>query len=177
MRKQTIILLFAVLTLLPSLGNTEEITGGELAKLSNDLKLGFILGWVYAGEKGIKEIEYYQIVLPGAFDFMLKKTVPQVDVEKIPIGLPQKDFDAEMRKALHRAFIKKVWEDEKKSDLRPGEFFFKRRSLQNFKKQTGIGFPGVAMGQILGMTDQVYSDPRVRNWEISKIMPLVTEAD
>jgi len=166
------IILLVALTIVPSIGSAKGVTGADWAKLSKDFKLGIIVGWVYAGEKAIKKIQYDHLVLQGAFDFTLKKRVPPMNLDGIPYDLPKNTWDAEMRKALNMALIHKLWTDVKESS-RPGEHFFMCHSLEKFQKQEGIGFVGVSMGQIMEMTNQVYSDPRVKNWEISEIMPMV----
>lgn len=40
-------------------------------------------------------------------------------------------------------------------------------------KEVGVELYDLAFGQIVDMVDKVYSDPRVKTWEIHEIMPLV----
>jgi hypothetical protein len=37
----------------------------------------------------------------------------------------------------------------------------------------GLGLEDFTLGQILGTISKIYSDPRVKKWEITRIMPIV----
>lgn len=43
---------------------------------------------------------------------------------------------------------------------------------ERFQKTEGIDFKGVTYIQIAEVVDQIYSDPRVKQWEIGEIMPI-----
>jgi hypothetical protein len=47
------------------------------------------------------------------------------------------------------------------------------RIASGFQKESGLEFSGLTLGQVVDTIDKVYSDPRVKNWEIYTIMPLV----
>jgi len=42
-----------------------------------------------------------------------------------------------------------------------------------FMQTSGLELFQVTVGQIIGVIDEIYNDPRVRNWEIHEIFPLV----
>jgi hypothetical protein len=46
------------------------------------------------------------------------------------------------------------------------------RINERFQKTEGIDFKGVTYIQIAEVVDQIYSDPRVKQWEIGEIMPI-----
>ncbi len=46
------------------------------------------------------------------------------------------------------------------------------RIHEKFRKTDGIDFKGVTYIQIAEVVDQIYSDPRVKQWEIGEIMPI-----
>ncbi len=48
-----------------------------------------------------------------------------------------------------------------------------RRLAEGFSKQAGIELFDIPFIQIVKMIDKVYSDPRVKNWHVGEIMPLV----
>lgn len=48
-----------------------------------------------------------------------------------------------------------------------------QKIVEAFSKEKGLELWGVTPGQVVDMIDKVYSDPRVKTWEISDIMPLV----
>ena len=45
--------------------------------------------------------------------------------------------------------------------------------VNSFLKEKGLYLPNVTCGQIVDVIDKVYSDPRVKTWEIDDVMPLV----
>jgi len=47
------------------------------------------------------------------------------------------------------------------------------RLAEGFSKQAGLELYGIPFIQIIRMIDKVYSDPRVKHWNIGEIMPLV----
>jgi hypothetical protein len=46
------------------------------------------------------------------------------------------------------------------------------RIHEKFQKTEGLDFKGVTYIQIAEVVDQIYSDPRVKQWEIGEIMPI-----
>jgi|GEM_PF-3335507 len=48
-----------------------------------------------------------------------------------------------------------------------------RCASYTFVHKKGVGFVNITVGQISSAIDEIYKDPRVKNWEIDEIMPLV----
>lgn len=62
--KKTIFLFCLVVSLIrPTAGKAIELNGTDWSIFSKDFKLGFIMGWVYAGDEGFINVEFLHHVL------------------------------------------------------------------------------------------------------------------
>lgn len=50
---------------------------------------------------------------------------------------------------------------------------FQRKIAEGFLKEKGLELYDLTFDQIVDTIDKVYSDPRVKTWEINEIMPLI----
>jgi hypothetical protein len=63
--------------------------------------------------------------------------------------------------------IKQVYEYKKKCQIDVD------RIVEKVEKEAGINFYSIDARQIVDTIGQIYSEPRVKNWEITRIMPMV----
>ena len=72
-------------------------------------------------------------------------------------------------------FILHIRSEEWRKGLRKLEPAFPppQNIVNSFLKEKGLDLSGVTFGQVVDVIDKVYSDPRVKTWEIDDVMPLV----